>query len=137
MTKPQTVLEMARHDAQTLHKKISANMAKSEKATWADVKAVQADAVALKSKMKALVADQADTVKAGLTTAMAKLDAAAHRVEDKAVATKDDIQHANAAMLDSAHAAALSLSAAVAIARTKLAEAIAPKTTLKTAKVMA
>lgn len=127
MTKLQTVLENTRHDAQTLHKKIAANMASAEHATWADVKAVQADVTALGAKMKALADDQADAVKAGIKTAITKLDAAGKLVEDKSVAAKDGVRHANAAMLDSAHRAATSLSAAVAAARTKLAHAIEPK----------
>ena len=127
MTKPQTVLETTRRDAQDLHKKISANMAKAEHATWADVKAVQVDAVALATKMKTLATDQAEAVKTGIRAAVAKLDASAKLIENKAVSANQDIRHANASMLDSAHSAALSLSAAVAAARTKLAKAIAPK----------
>ncbi len=131
MTKPQTVLEMTRHDAQALHKKISANIAKAEHATWADVKAVQADITALGAKMTLLASDQADEVKTGIKAAITKLEAAGHLVEDKtvagAVAAKDGVKHAKAAMLDSAHKATQALSAAVAAARTRLAHAIAPK----------
>lgn len=127
MTKPQTTLELARHDAQELHKKISGNIAKAEQATWADVKAVQADINALGARMKTLAEDQADAVKSGLKAAVTKMDAAGKLVEDKAVAAKDGVKHANTAMLDSAHRAATSLSAAVAAARTKLAQAIEPK----------
>lgn len=127
MTKAHTLLEMTRIDAQNLHKRISANMAKAEKATWADVKEAQADVNALGAKMKALGADQADAVKSRIKTAVAKLEAAGKLVEDKALAAKDDVKHANTAMLESAHKAAQSLSAAVAAARTKLAHAIEPK----------
>ena len=127
MTKPQTVLEKARHDAQELHKKISANMAKADHATWADVRAVQADVNALGEKMKTLTADQAADVKTGIKAAIVKLESAGKLVEDKAVAAKDGVKHANAAMLNSAHEAARSLSAAVAAARTKLAHAMEPK----------
>ena len=127
MTKPKTVLEQARHDAQELHKKISASIAKSEQATWVDVTAVQADINALGRKMQALASDQTDDAKAGIKAAITKLEAAGKLVEDKAVAAKDSVKHANAAMLDSAHKAAQSLSAAVAAARTKLAHAIEPK----------
>jgi dUTPase len=127
MTKPHTVLETARIDAQELHKKISANMAKAEHATWADVKAVQADINALGLKMKTLAADQVDEVKTGIKSAIAKLEAAGKLVQTKAVAAKDEVGHANAAMLDSAQRAAQSLSAAVAAARSKLAHAIEPK----------
>lgn len=127
MTKPQTVLELARNDAQALHKKISGNIAKAEHATWADVKAVQAEINALVARMKTLAADQADDAKAGIKAAITKLEAAGQIVEDKAVAAKDGVKHANAAMLESAHKATQSLSAAVAAARTKLAHAIAPK----------
>ncbi|WP_019954953.1 hypothetical protein [Yoonia vestfoldensis] len=127
MTKPHTVLEMTRIDAQNLHKKISANMAKAEKATWADVKSAQADAKALGSKMTTLAKDQADTVKSAIQTAVAKLEAAGQLVENKTCDAKDDVERANAAMLDSAHKAAQALSAAVAAARSKLAQAIAPK----------
>lgn len=127
MTKPHTVLEMARIDAQNLHKKISANIAKAENATWADVKAVQADINALGAQMKTLATDQADEVKAGIKVAITKLESAVKLIEDNAVAAKDGVKHANAAMLDSAHKATQSLSAAVAAARTKLAHAIEPK----------
>ena len=130
MTKPQSLLEAARHDAQELHKKISANTAKAEQATWADVKAVQADINALGSRMNDLAADQADEVKSGLKTAITKLEAAGQLVEDKALAAKDSVtdsvKHANAAMLESAHNATQSLSAAVASARGKLTHAIEP-----------
>ncbi len=127
MTKPQTVLETARYDAQELHKKISTDIAKAETATWADLKAVQASINALGQTMKTLAADQADDVKAGINAAVTKLEEAGKLVEDKAVAAKDGVKHANAAMLESAHKAAQSLSAAVAAARTKLAHAIEPK----------
>ncbi len=131
MTKPHTVLEMTRIDAQNLHKKISANMAKAEHATWADVKAVQADINTLGVKMKTLAADQADDVKNGIKAAITKLESAGKLVENKADAakdaTKDSVKRANTAMLESAHKAAQSLSAAVAAARTKLAKAIEPK----------
>jgi hypothetical protein len=127
MTNPQTVLETARHDAQELHKKISANITRAEAATWSDVKAVQADINALRIRMNDLATDQADDVKAGITAAIAKLESAGKLVEDKAVAAKDGVKNANAAMLESAHKAAQSLSAAVAAARTKLAKAIEPK----------
>lgn len=127
MTKPQTVLEKTRFEAQELHKKISANIASAERATWADVKAVQADINALGAKMKMLAADQAEDAKTGIKAAVTKLEAAGQLVEDKAVAAKDGVKHANATMLDSAHKAAQSLSAAVAAARTKVAHAIEPK----------
>jgi hypothetical protein len=131
MTKSQTVLELARHDAQELHKKISGNIAKAEQATWADVKAVQADINALGARMKTLAEDQADAARTGIKAAITKMEAAGKLVEDKtvagAVAAKDGVKHANAAMLDSAHKAATSLSAAVAAARTKLANAVEPK----------
>lgn len=127
MTKPQTVLELARHDAQELHKKISSNIAKAEHSTWAEVKAVQADINALGRKMKTLAEDQSDDAKAGIKAAIGKLEAAGDLVEDKAVAAKDGVSRANAAMLESAHNAATSLSAAVAAARTKMAQAIEPR----------
>ncbi|SEN55508.1 hypothetical protein SAMN04488003_1216 [Loktanella fryxellensis] len=127
MTKPMTMLDVARCDAQDLHKKISANIAKAEHATWADVTAIQAEIATLVSKMQALAADQAGDVKAGIGAAIAKLEAAGHVVEDKAGAAKDGVRRANAAMLDSTHKATQSLSAAVAAGRTRLALAIAPK----------
>jgi len=130
MTKPQSVLDLARHDAQELHKKISDNMAQAKAATWADVHAVQTEAHALMTKMKGAAEGQADAVKAGLTEASHKLQAAAKLVENKAVAVGDDVPHANQALLDSAHKAAQSLSAAVAALRTKAAHAIAPKVAL-------
>jgi hypothetical protein len=126
MTKQQTLLEMARHDAQELHKKISANIANAEHATWAEVKAVQSDVTALGTKMKTLASDQAEDVQAGIKAAVTKLEAAGNLIEDKAVAAEDGVKHANAAMLESAQNATQSLSAAVAAARTKLAQAIEP-----------
>jgi hypothetical protein len=131
MTRPQTVLELARHDAQELHKKISGNIARAEQASWAEVTAVQADIRALGARMKTLAEDQADNVREGIRAAVVKMDAAGHLVEDKAVAgavaAKDGVKHANAAMLESARQAATSLSVAVAAARSKLAQAIAPR----------
>jgi hypothetical protein len=126
MTKQQTLLEMARHDAQELHKKISANIANAEHATWAEVKAVQSDVTALGTKMKTLASDQAEDVQAGIKAAVTKLEAAGNLIEDKAVAAEDGVKHANAAMLESAQNATQSLSAAVTAARTKLAQAIEP-----------
>jgi hypothetical protein len=131
MAKPFTILEQARHDAQQLHKKISDSMAKTEAKTWADVKAVQADTLALATRMQSLAKDQADTVKTSITHAVAKMEAAGKAVESKASDARDDIKHANQALLDSAHKAANSLSEAVAEMRTKAAAAIAPKTTAK------
>jgi hypothetical protein len=126
MTKQQTVLELARYDAQELHRKISGNIAKAEHETWADVKAVQADINTLSNKMKALAEDQADAAKSGIHAAVAKMDSAGKLVEDKAIAAKDSVENANAAMLESVHTATTSLSAAVAAARSKLAHAIEP-----------
>jgi hypothetical protein len=127
MTKPHTILEMTRIDAQNLHRKISANMASAEHATWADVKALQADINALVVKMKTLVAGQTDDVKAGITSVIIKLEAAGQLAENKAMAATDGVRHANAAMLESVRKATQSLSAAVAAARTGLAHAIEPK----------
>ncbi len=127
MTKPQTTVERARYDAQELHKKINANISKADHATWAEVKAIQADISALGARMKVLAEDQADAVKSGIKVAITRMEAAGALVEDKATAAKDGVKRANAALLESAHRAATSLSAAVAADRTKLALAIAPK----------
>jgi hypothetical protein len=127
MSKIQSILDTTRHDAQELHKKISANMAKAEHATWADIRAVQTDINALGAKMKTLAEDQSVAAKAGIKSAITKLESAGKLVENKAVAAKDSVKHANAAMLESAHKAAQSLSAAVAAVRTKAAHAIEPK----------
>jgi hypothetical protein len=131
MTRSQTVLELARQDAQELHKKIAANVAKAEHATWADVRAIQTDINTLGARMKTLAEDQADSAKSGIKAAIGKLESAGRLVEDKTMtganAARNGIKHANATMLDSAHKAATSLSASVASARTKLAQAIAPR----------
>ena len=127
MSKIESLLDTTRHDAQELHKKISANMAKAEHATWAEVKAVQADVSALARKMATLATDQADAAKEGTKAAIANLEAAAKLVENTSIAAKDDVKHANTVLLDSAHKAAQSLSAAVADLRSKAAKAIAPK----------
>lgn len=127
MTKQMTHLDLARRDAQELHKKISANIAKAEAATWGEVRAVQADAATLMAKMKTIADGEMDAMKTDLTAAMAKLDAAAKLVEDKAVAGKDAVKRANAALLAASQSAAQSLSHAVAAMRSKAAKAIDPK----------
>ena len=87
---------LVRRDAQDLHKKISANIARAEAATWAEVKAVQADVASLGARMKTIAGDQSYAIKADLKAAMVKLDAAAGPVEHKAHAGKDAIARANA-----------------------------------------
>jgi hypothetical protein len=127
MTQPSTHLDLARRDAQELHKKISANIALAEKATWADVQKVQAEASALAARMKDVATGQADALQAGVRAAIAKLDAGAKIMQAKVAAGKDDIQHANTALLAASHHAAQSLSHAVADMRSKAAKAIEPK----------
>lgn len=127
MTKQMTHLDVARRDAQELHKKISANIARAEAATWTEVHAMQADAATLMAKMKTIADDEMDAMKTDLTAAMAKLDAAAKLVEDKAVAGKDAVKRANTALLAASHSAAQSLSHAVANMRSKAVKAMEPK----------
>jgi hypothetical protein len=127
MTKQMTHLDVARRDAQELHKKISANIARAEAATWTEVKAMQADAATLMAKLKTIADTEVDAMKADLTAAMAKLDAAAKLVEDKTAAGKDAVKRANTALLAASHAAAQSLSHAVANMRSKAAKAMEPK----------
>lgn len=127
MTEQQSVLELARSDAQELHKKISANISRAEHATWSDVQDAQADVKALAVKMKTLAKDQADSAKSAIHAAIEKMDAAATIVEDKAFVAKDGINHANIVMLDSVYKAAHSLSSAIAEGRSKLARVIEPK----------
>lgn len=130
MKKPHTMLDTARFDAQNLHKKISANIAKAEAATWAEVKALQDEAISLMAKMKTIADGQADALKADVTAAMGKLDEAAKLVQDKASDGKYAIKRANAALLSAAHNAAQSLSHAVVDMRSKAAKAIEPKKVL-------
>lgn len=127
MTKPQTALELARHDAQELHKRISDNIAEADRATWAEVKAIQADNMALVARMQTLTEDQSSAVKSGIKAAITKMEAAGNLFEDKAIAATVGVKNANMAMLDSAHRAASSLSTAIADARTKLGQTIEPK----------
>jgi len=127
MAEPQSVLDLARQDAQELHKKISANISRAEHATWSDIKDTQADVKALAVKMKTLAEDQADSAKAAIKAAIEKMNTAAAIVEDKAFVAKDGINHANIVMLDSVYKAAHSLSSAIAEGRSKLARAIEPK----------
>ena len=127
MTKQLTHLDLARRDAQELHKKISANIAKAEAATWADVQTVQTDAASLVAKMKAIADAQSDAMKADIKAAIAKLDAAARLVQDKATDGKDAVKRANTALLASAHSAAQSLSHAVADIRTNASKAFDSK----------
>jgi hypothetical protein len=127
MTNTQTVLELAHADAQQLRKKIGDNAAKAEQATWADVTTVQADIKALGTRLTTLAAHQADAVQADIAKAIASLHAAGEMVEDKAMATKDGIAKANAALLESATSAMQSLGSAVDAARSRLAHAIEPE----------
>lgn len=127
MTKPHTMLDTARLDAQNLHKKISENIAKAKAATWAEVQAVQGEAAVLVTKMKDIANGQADALKTGITSATDKLEAATKLVQSKVAAGKDDVQHANAALLAASHNAAQSLSNAVAEFRSKAAKVIEPK----------
>lgn len=124
MSEPQSVLELARKDAQELHKKISENILRAEHATWSDIKDTQADVKNLATKMKTLAEDQADSAKAAITAAIDKMNGAAAIVEDKAFVAKDGINHANTVMLDAVYRAAHSLSSAIAEGRSKLARAI-------------
>lgn len=127
MTKQLTHIDLARRDAQELHKRISANIAKAEAATWADVQAVQTEAATLVSKMKTIADDQTDAMKADVKAAIAKLDATANLVQNKAIDGKDAVKKANTDLLASAHSAARSLSHVVAALRMKAAKAIEPK----------
>ena len=127
MTKNLSIFEQARDDAKALHKKIGANIAKAEASTWADIRATQADTMALAARMKALAEDQADAVKAGIKSAIGKMETAGKLVEAKAGDAMDGVKHANASLLDSAHRAAQSLKHTVATANNKTAKAIAPK----------
>jgi len=120
MTKQLTHIDLVRRDAQELHKKISANIAKAEAATWADVQAVQADAASLAAKMKTIADTQTDAFKTDVKAGIAKLDAAAKLMQDKAIAGKDAVRRANTALLAGASNAAQSLSNAVANARSEV-----------------
>lgn len=128
LTRQLTHLDLVRRDAQDLHKKISANIALAEKATWADVQTVQTEAASLVGKMTSIAEEQADAIKSDVKAAIVKLEAAAKLVQDKAVDGQDAVKRANAALLASAHKAAQILSYAVAEMRTKAAKAIEPKT---------
>lgn len=125
MTKPHSLLETTRREAQDLHRKISANLARAEHATWAEVIAAQADAAALAARMKTLAGDQADTVKDGLVAAVARLESGCKLAETRAGAVKGDVRLANDKLLHGAHRAARSLSAALAAARARAAHALA------------
>ena len=122
-----TTFLISTHDekiAATCRRKISANIAKAEAATWADVKA---EAVSLGVKMKSAADGETDAVTADVKAAIAKLDAAGKMVQDKVNVGKDAVMHANAALLASAHGAAQSLSHAVAAMRNKAAHAMESK----------
>lgn len=101
MTESQTTLERARHGVQELHKKICGNIAKAEEASWADVAAVQADAVKSGLKAALITRDAAGTLVGGTRVA-------------PAAPAKDGVKHAHAARLD----IAISLRRAIAAART-------------------
>jgi len=131
MTNSSSIIEKTRHDAQELHKKISANIAKAEAATWADVKTAEADTPALAARMKTLADEQGDAVKTSIKSAIARMDAAGKLAETKAGDSRDSVKHADDALLESSHKAAQSLSEAVAAMRTKAAAAIAPKSGAK------
>lgn len=127
MTKELTHLDLVQRDAQELHDRINANIALAEKATWSHVQTMQTEATNLATRMKDIAAGQADTLQAGVNSAIAKLEAGAKLVQDKAAAGKDDIQRANAALLTASQHAAESLSHAVTAFRSMAAKAIEPK----------
>jgi hypothetical protein len=127
MSNSESLFEMIRRDAQELQAKIASNINEAQAASWAQVKAAQADALALAARMKAAADDQAEVVKANVQVAVGKLEVAAKLVENKAVDARADVLAANTAMRDSAQKAAQSLGEAVDAMRTKAAAAIAPK----------
>lgn len=117
MAHHETSLDRARSAAQDLHRKVTANIAKAQAGTQAELKIVTDDAHKLTQLIKSEAASQTELVKAHLHTAVAKLEAAGEHVQASSATGVDRLHAANVALLEGAHAAAQSVSHAVAILR--------------------
>lgn len=117
MAQHETTLDGARIAAQELHRKVMANIAKAQAGTEAELKIVSDDAHKLAQSISSEAASQTEAVKTHLNAAVAKLEAAGAHLRASADTGKEHIKQANAALLDGAHAAAQSVSHAVAILR--------------------
>ena len=122
-----THFDLAQRDAQELHDRISVNLARAEAATWAHLQAIQTKAANLATPVKDIAVGQADAAQTGVKGAIAKLEAGAKVIQDKAATGKDDIQRAKSALLTTSQHAAENLTNAVTELRSKAAKAIAPK----------
>ena len=129
MAQHERSLDRVRVAAQDLHRKVTANIAKAQAGTEAELKIVADDTQKLAQSIKAEAVSHTEAVKAHLHTAVVTLDAAAANVKANAATGMDRIRQANAALQESAHDAAQSVSHAVAILRgtTSIQKPVAPK----------
>ncbi|GHH25625.1 hypothetical protein GCM10008023_39180 [Sphingomonas glacialis] len=108
------MLDVARRDAQDLHQKISENIANIERTTDADFKIVSDKAHALGERLKADAMTQNEKVKGFMLNAAEKLKAAPQQAKDNLATGAARLKQANLTLLDGSHAAAQSISHAVA-----------------------
>ena len=117
MAHHETSLDRVRVAAQDLHRKVTANIAKAQAGTEAELRIVADEAHKLAQSIKTEAASHTEEVKAHLHTAVVALEAAGANVKANAVTGMDRIHQANAALQEGAHGAAQSVSHAVAILR--------------------
>lgn len=127
MTDKITMLDVARRDAQELHKKISENIAHIETTTEADFKIVSDKAHALGERLKADATTQNEKVKSFMLNAAEKLKAVPQEAKANLATGKARLKQANLTLLEGSHAAAQSISHAVAELRGKSDTAIPAK----------
>ena len=117
MAHHETSLDRVRVAAQDLHRKVTANIAKAQAGTEAELRIVADDAHTLAQSIKAEAVSHTDAVKGHLHAAVVTLDAAGADVKASAATGMDRIHQANAALQQGAHDAAQSVSHAVAVLR--------------------
>lgn len=127
MTDKLTMLDVARRDVQELHQKISENIANIETTTDADFKSVSDKARALGDRLKADATTQNEKVRSFMLNAADKLEAIPQQAKDNLATGTARLKQANLTLLEGSHAAAQSISHAVAELRGKADTAALPK----------
>jgi hypothetical protein len=109
MSNERKTLAGVEQDVGRLRAQIVADMAKARTATWADVLAVQTEAVSLASDLKLIARDQADDAKAAVVSAVEALEAAGAIVQKSGQTAAHDVGRAHADLLSGATRAVESL----------------------------
>lgn len=109
MTDERKTLAGVEQDVGRLRAQIVADMAKAKTATWADVLAVQTEAVSLASDLKLIAKDQAEAAKTSVISAVEALEAAGAIVQHSGQTAAQDVGRAHAALLSGATRAVESL----------------------------